>query len=701
MLGPGKVMGKRNEDEPEDPFVAGDLVDGRYRLIRRLSSGGAGVVYEAEHGFTGLAVALKALHNRAGDQPERMHAEARALAELRHPNIVQITDGGVTGGVVWFTMELLQGSSLRALLHQGEPIGVERALRFAIQIADGIAAAHEQEVIHRDLKPENVFVLHDDSIKVLDFGTSKLSDKLRRSAALKTTDRFRLIGTQAYMPPERLKAERTDARADIYALGHVLYEMIAGRHCWSDGAGPLDLPDHIELGMRQIHARPASLLEHVTGLPPAIDHLVQRALAKAPAHRQQTMRELGAELRTALALYGAAGAAPPARRPPLQQPAAEPEQLAATTEESVAPFSAPGAPGPARPRGSADLDAALMCGAVRFASGRETTDLEQGLRAIATAGDHAALLRQLVVHAPGCDDRLRAKLRRAIESAAELAAGPRAELIQRIGSWFARLEPAAAPPSSRAVLALGAALLLDPAKRSDAAETALLKLGGAEEDVQSFALSVLIALARTPIELHPAPRGALLALLLGGEEDSELARSELAGFVLSAASVGDQDSASVRARPEPARSPARPAGTAGPLPPAPAPPRVATPPVPAAASRPPNPPPLQMVWVVALAALSASAVLAIGVAVRAPNPAPAPAPSASIVVPSVAAAPSPPPSSAPRPPEPPAAVVPPSVGRALVPAASAAPAPPGPASGAARPPRRDGPARPDLPGSGL
>ncbi|MBI3204400.1 MAG: serine/threonine protein kinase, partial [Myxococcales bacterium] len=291
---------RANEGGGADPFAVGQTVDGRYRIVRRLSAGGVGVVYEAEHCFTGLRVALKALHNRAGDHPERMQAEARTLAEMRHPNIVQITDGGVTDGVVWFSMELLSGSSLRELLNREGALEVPRALSFGLQVAEGVAAAHEQDVIHRDLKPENVFVLPGDTLKVLDFGTSKITNKFRRSGAIKTTDRFRLIGTQAYMPPERLKAERTDARADIYALGHILFEMIAGRHCWSDGPGPLDLPDAIELGMRQIYAPPAPLTDFVPGLPAEVDALVQRALAKDPRQRQPSMRALGAELRAAI-----------------------------------------------------------------------------------------------------------------------------------------------------------------------------------------------------------------------------------------------------------------------------------------------------------------------------------------------------------------------------------------------------------------
>lgn len=689
-------MGTRREiDSGDDPFEPGQTVDGRYRIVRRLSAGGVGVVYEAEHSFTGLKVALKALHNRAGDHPERMQAEARTLAEMRHPNIVQITDGGVADGVVWFTMELLQGSSLRELLNKGVVIDVERALRFGIQIAEGVASAHEQEVIHRDLKPENVFVLKDDTIKVLDFGTSKITNKLRRSGALKTTDRFRLIGTQAYMPPERLKAERTDARADIYALGHILYEMIAGRHCWSEGPGPLDLPDAIELGMRQIYAPPTPLSEHVPGLPADIDRLVRRALAKDPRHRQQTMRELAAELQTALAVCrGAAKLARPPRTPAPHSPR-EPEHRATTTEETAVPFSAP-----AQLKPAAGIDAALMCGAVRFAcSSPEATDVEQGLRAIAAAPGDPTMCRNLSLASAECDDRSRAPLRAAVARIGAEQADSRVRLIDRLRSLLAQRARAKSAPSHTDV-ALGAALLLDPRNRSDAAETALFKLGAADADVQSFALSILVAFGRTPVAMHPAPRGALLALLLGAPEDSELARSELAAFVLSAASLQHSE-------PPPApRAPAPPPAVPPSL-------RMAQTPTPSGITTPrPAPPiapasapatqaqPVRMSWVIAIAAVSASLVLAIGVALRARTPARA----STAITP--AAAPSPPQAAAPaaeiatEAPAPPAPVASPSVAPAA-PASAASRTSSGPSSAASKATRRSEPGAQKLPGSGL
>ncbi len=226
-----------------------------------------------------------------------MRLEARALAEIRHPYVVQITDGGVTPeGVVWFTMELLHGRSLRGELNDVGALGIERALRFGIQIALGVQAAHDCGVIHRDLKPENVFVVEPgDTVRVLDFGTSKF-----RRAQMKTTDRFRMLGTHAYMSPERLQADVTDARADVYALGHILYEMVGGMHCLSEGPGPLDLPPPYELGIRQIYAVPVPLVERAPGTPADVSAIVQRALSKKREERQQSMTEMASELEAAL-----------------------------------------------------------------------------------------------------------------------------------------------------------------------------------------------------------------------------------------------------------------------------------------------------------------------------------------------------------------------------------------------------------------
>ncbi|HMJ14388.1 MAG TPA: serine/threonine-protein kinase, partial [Polyangiaceae bacterium] len=197
-------------------------------------------------------------------------------------------------GVVWFAMEFLSGQTLRHEVYYARGLALQRALRFGVEIAEGVQAAHALGVIHRDLKPENVFVVQPaDEVRVLDFGTSKFT---RTSAKSQTTDRMRIMGTQAYMPPERLLGNVVDFRSDVYSLGHILYEMVSGVHCFSEGAGPLDLPGVYELGIRQIQAEPVPLTERKPGTPADVSAIVQRALAKKPSERQQSMQELIHEL---------------------------------------------------------------------------------------------------------------------------------------------------------------------------------------------------------------------------------------------------------------------------------------------------------------------------------------------------------------------------------------------------------------------
>lgn len=636
----------------DDPFQPGDLVEGRYRVIRRLSAGGVGAVYEAEHAFTGLHVALKALHNQRGDNPERMRAEARTLAEMRHPNIVQITDGGVAGRVVWFTMELLEGRTLREEISTSGPLGIARALMFAAQIAEGVATAHAADVIHRDLKPENIFVVaQSDTIKILDFGTSKITGKQRRSVMLKTTDRFRLIGTQAYMPPERLRAGLADARADVYAIGHILYEMLAGRHCWSEGPGPLDLPAPQELGLRQIYTPPPPIREHTPDVPEWVESVVLTALAKDPDHRQQTMGELSRELRAALDRYSREHPveAPRMRRsktagdslvtePVLSSPSRALDT--ATTREQ--PLWALHAPLVRAAGDRARIDTLLVCGAARFATANtEPDDIERGVRLLADREQEdpgrRGMVRALAYTVHDAAEPVRESVRKLLGWVGATTGDAQEEAIAHLLRSMAkrgwRPEGDRIEPLPHAALALGGAMLMQPARRLDSAENALVRLRDHDIDVESLAVSVMVAFARTESEHHAAPRGALLALLLGGGEDSEIAHAELAQFVLSAAAVPDSEPRAQR----PVRaSRSEPSAQAEPRVHVPASP---TPPAVSSSRRQPEPKALPrasrstaatMTWVLVLSALASGVIILASFAVRSPRRSVAPpAPSAA------------------------------------------------------------------------
>src|SRR5690242_11803538 len=222
----------------EHELSPGDVCDG-YRILSLIAAGGMGDVYEAVHDPSGRTVAVKCLkvrHRNKEDARARMKMEAVVLSELQHENLVQVNDAGM----VWFAMERLHGQTLRDVLYRAGRLPIPEALHYASEIADGVDAVHEVNVIHRDLKPENVFVTSDNVIKVLDLGTGKFT-----GYGLNSTDRMRVVGTTAYMSPEQIKGLRVDARADVYALGLIVYEMIAGRHALAP-EGTTALPQGIE-----------------------------------------------------------------------------------------------------------------------------------------------------------------------------------------------------------------------------------------------------------------------------------------------------------------------------------------------------------------------------------------------------------------------------------------------------------------------
>ncbi|MEZ4230466.1 MAG: protein kinase [Polyangiaceae bacterium] len=273
----------------------GDWIEDRYQLLRLLGSGGFGQVFEARHRYLARPTAIKAMHVHHVGRAElrqRMQVEALVLSRLDHPNLIRVHDAGVLeNGVVWLAMDLLEGQTLREVLDGGGRLELPTALDYAIQIAEGVEAAHQLNVIHRDLKPENVFVTRSGELKVLDLGMAKLL-----GYNLKTTEVHELAGTVPYMSPEHLEGKQVDPRSDVYGLGLVLFECVSGRHPF---IAPGEEPNHVTIGHRQLNSPPPSLLELVPGLPAYVWDIVEKALAKSRQNRQQTMHELGEELRVA------------------------------------------------------------------------------------------------------------------------------------------------------------------------------------------------------------------------------------------------------------------------------------------------------------------------------------------------------------------------------------------------------------------
>ena len=261
------------------------LIAGKYRIIDEIGHGGMGVVYKAEDIKLKRYVALKFLPPHLMDSPElkeRFLIEAQAAAALNHPNICVIHEVGESEERPFIAMEYVDGETLRDRIRKG-PLEPGEAVGLVDQVAAGLAEAHGKDIIHRDIKSANIMVTAKGRAKVMDFGLAKLrgGSSLTRS---QTT-----LGTVAYMSPEQARGDDLDPRTDIWSLGVVLYELLAGK-----------LPfrgDHDQTVIHSIlHKEPESLIKARPGLAPELDHVVGQALSKKPADRYQTMEEFREDL---------------------------------------------------------------------------------------------------------------------------------------------------------------------------------------------------------------------------------------------------------------------------------------------------------------------------------------------------------------------------------------------------------------------
>jgi eukaryotic-like serine/threonine-protein kinase len=294
----------------EPSSVLGQTV-GQYRIASFLGAGGMAEVFIGEHAQIGRQVAIKVLMSELCTQPqvvERFMNEARALGRITHPNVVEIFDvGQLEGGRICIVMELLRGEPLSRLLARRGRLPVGEAVDLASQIADAMAAAHERKIIHRDLKPDNVFVVPDESggggqrVKVLDFGVAKLLDGAGAVATATKT----ALGTASYMAPEQFRSSRlVDHRADIYALGCLLFELLTGA------------PPYPQRNLAQ------QMLAHATEpipvaaaanpeVPARLDAVLHQMLAKSPDERFSSMTAVRGALAAAMAGEGQAPAPVP------------------------------------------------------------------------------------------------------------------------------------------------------------------------------------------------------------------------------------------------------------------------------------------------------------------------------------------------------------------------------------------------------
>jgi serine/threonine-protein kinase len=281
-----------------DPLVGQTF--GSFRILSLLGEGGMGRVYEAEHVLIGRRAAIKVLAAEIADQGElvsRFFTEARAVNDIRHPNIVEITDFGTFGQQPYIVMELLDGETLEQRLARIHVFDLSSAARVVAQVAAAVGAGHEHGLVHRDIKPANIFLRnhpdYPDFVKVLDFGIAKLVS--RDHTVQHHTEVGALIGTPSYMSPEQCLGDtHLDHRSDIYSLGVVLYEMVTGRL-------PFQATTAGRLIMCHVQETPPRPRELNPAIPAALDTLIVRALAKKPEQRFPSMRQLRDELLQACA----------------------------------------------------------------------------------------------------------------------------------------------------------------------------------------------------------------------------------------------------------------------------------------------------------------------------------------------------------------------------------------------------------------
>jgi serine/threonine protein kinase/formylglycine-generating enzyme required for sulfatase activity len=305
---PDEVNHCPQDGDATTPSLIGEpILDARYQLERRLGQGGMGVVFQARHIFLKTSHAIKViLPDLVGNDPmlvTRFRQEALAAAAIRHQNIIAVTDFGVVRGTMPFlVMEFVSGQSLQDILAEEKVMSPQRALEFAAAIGAGVAAAHKQNIVHRDLKPLNIMTQTGQSVaeglKILDFGLAKIKsgELLGSFVQAKTSG---MMGSPFYMAPEQWSDDEPDARADIYSLGIILYQMLGGDVPFKGSSIPAIMKKHLTLP-------PPSFKSVGVDIPPRVEAVVRHALEKEISARTPTVDLFIQELREAVAAGGAA-----------------------------------------------------------------------------------------------------------------------------------------------------------------------------------------------------------------------------------------------------------------------------------------------------------------------------------------------------------------------------------------------------------
>src|SRR5436305_2193445 len=272
--------------------MVGETLGDRYEVEELVGAGGMSSVYRAHDRLLDRKVALKVMHSHYGEDPEyveRFRREARSVAALSHPNIVTVIDRGDHDGRQFLVFEYIEGENLKRLIERRGPGPVATALELAMQIARGLSFAHQQGLIHRDVKPQNILLNGDGRAKVTDFGIARSLDVQHGMTQTGT-----VLGTSDYIAPEQAQGQRVDEHTDVYSLGVVMYELLTSEV-------PFPGENFVAVAMRHINEPPPLIRDKRPDVPPRVEAAIQKAMAKDPADRFQTMADFCRELELCLA----------------------------------------------------------------------------------------------------------------------------------------------------------------------------------------------------------------------------------------------------------------------------------------------------------------------------------------------------------------------------------------------------------------
>ncbi len=291
---------------PKDPYIGRDILNGQFKILKKIGTGGMGAVYKALQPDMNRMVAVKILHAKLKNRKDlvsRFRREARAMSHLTHPNTVKVLlYGELDDGELYIVMEYLDGKNLNQVVRREGPLTVDRAVPVLMQVCGALEEAHQLGIIHRDLKPENIFLTNSggltDFAKVLDFGLAKVTERELRPGSIMLTQEGMVFGTPEFMSPEQAQGKTLDHKSDIYSLAVILYEALTGKL-------PFDARSSMEYIQLHVTRQPIALDERIPGkaFPPGLGEVIAKALSKDPTGRHHSAAELAEALRP----FGPAG----------------------------------------------------------------------------------------------------------------------------------------------------------------------------------------------------------------------------------------------------------------------------------------------------------------------------------------------------------------------------------------------------------